>query len=110
MGHPQIQSQKSESQFGIESCLFEIRADLPNNGAIFLAWSACAVVVENCGGTIRGGFGGRAHDDDRAALLDVRGVKFLVADVIGLGGGIGADYGFQRAAFAEKFSETVMVG
>ncbi len=68
------------------------------------------MVVENCGGTIRGGFGGRAHDDDRTALLDVRGVKFLVADVIGLGAGIGADYRFQRAAFAEKFREPVMVG
>ena len=71
-----------------------------------MARGAGTMVAENFGGAVCGCFGGRAHDDYRAALLDVRGVKFLVADVVGLAAGIGAN-GFEGAALAEETSEPI---
>jgi hypothetical protein len=85
-----------------QPCLRVALFDAADGGAIFLAGGSGAVIAQYCGGAIGGLLFGCADKDYGSALLDVIGVKLLVADVVGLVAGQIARFAlFERAAGAE---------
>ena len=73
-----------------------------DGGAVLLAQVSGAVVVQNFGREASGRLHGGSDDHHRAALLYMRSIEFLFADVIWLFAGEAAHFGFfEGTASAE---------
>jgi len=70
--------------------------------AVLLAQVSGAVVVQDFGGEASGLLQGGSDDHDRAALLYMRGIEFLFADVIWLFAGEAAHFGFFEGTASAK--------
>ena len=69
-------------------------ANAADGGAILLAGGSGAVVVQYCCGASGWWFRGCSNDQQRAALFQMAGIKFLLADVIRLFAGEGGYFRF----------------